>query len=226
MIHPSEIRPHVFVLAGLPGSGKSTAGEFIVRGLAESYNEPAEEYEMSDFVREAYVREHDGDCTDNELGDWAERVKRQEGQDYFAEQLARHAKADETGHVVISGVRSPEEAVAIESVFGIENTSIMAIWTMPAIRFERKYGSSPSVEHPEWDTFVERNNREKHEWGCLDFFVEDGPADYVIPNHDSLGVFRDRVSSVARQAREDDGLLATMFEKAPFHDRDRADQYV
>jgi dephospho-CoA kinase len=226
MIHPTEIDTRAFVLAGLPGSGKSTAAERIVSTLQENYAEPAEQYEMSDFVREAFVRDQGGDCSDNELGDWAARVKRNEGQDYFAEQLAEQARAENKGHPVISGVRSAEEVAAIESVFGIPKTAVIAVWTMPAIRFERKYGRSPSVEHPEWDTFMARNSREKHEWGCLDFFVRGGPADYVLPNNGEIGAFEHRVSSVVRNERDDTSLMATMFEEAPFHDRDRADQYV
>lgn len=180
--HPED--RHVFVLAGLPGSGKSTAAEILVDELTHRF-QMAEAHEVSDFCHKAYMAAHEGEQTDdNDLGRWTAKLKAEHGNDFIVREMAR-ALSHVGQHLAISGVRSPAEAVAVRDVFGPENVTVIAIWTLPDERFRRKYDALPSEDHPKWDEFCERNDRELHEWGCLDFFT--GEADYVVPNNDSVG---------------------------------------
>jgi len=189
-----EEHREVFVLVGLAGAGKSTVADII----EEEFEERVVSFEVSDFVRTKFEESQDGDVNDNELGAWAADRKDEEGQDYFVREMAETIKSPSTPHVVISGVRSPEEAVAVEDVFGSATT--VGIWTLPDIRFTRKYGGKPSVEHDEWDTFTDRNERELWDWGAVEFFSRDSlhEADYIIPNHDDLDALREHVQKFLR----------------------------
>lgn len=207
-----EEHREVFVLVGLAGAGKSTVADII----EEEFEERVVSFEVSDFVRTKFNEERDDAVDDNELGAWAAERKDEEGQDYFVREMAKTIKSPTTPHVVISGVRSPEEAVAVEDVFGSatsspsqdgdsivassDATTTVGIWTLPDIRFTRKYGGKPSVEHDEWDTFTDRNERELWDWGAVEFFSRDSihEADYIIPNHDDLDALREHVQKFLR----------------------------
>ena len=225
--------PQVFALAGLPGSGKSTAAEMI-RDELEHRMERAVHTEVSDFCRTLYEKEHDGHVddlsgessdsvetrqaspNDNDLGRWTAKLKEEHGRGYILRKMAETLDDPDRPHVVISGVRSPEEAEALEDVFGPMNVTTVAIWTLPDLRFERKYGDTPSVEHPKWDEFKERNEREIHEWGCLQFFLEDGPADYVVSNNGDEMELEGKVASIARHETGDTSLFSQTMADTPF----------
>lgn len=232
---PSE--PQVFALAGLPGSGKSTAAEMIRDELerraslregatvnesqsdSEHRFERAVHTEVSDFCRTLYEQEHDGDSTDdNDLGRWTAKLKAEHGRGYILREMSKTLYDDQRPHVVISGLRSPEESEAVEDVFGQQNVTTIAIWTLPDLRFERKYGDKPSEEHPKWDEFLERNEREVHEWGCLHFFLEDGPADYVVANNGDESQLEGKVASIARHETGDTSLMSQTMTTTPFPD--------
>lgn len=217
---PSE--PHVFALAGLPGSGKSTAAE-MMRDELEHRFERATHTEVSDFCRALYEQEHNDTTDDNDLGRWTAQLKDEHGRDYILREMSETLDADGRPHIVISGLRSPEEAEAVRDVFGQQNVSVIAIWTLPDLRFERKYGAMPSEEHPKWDEFCERNEREIHEWGCLQFFLEDGPADYVVANNGDESQLEGKVASIVRHETGDTSLMSQTMTSTPFPDGLSAD---
>ena len=195
-----EEHREVFVLVGLAGAGKSTVADII----EEEKDERVVSFEVSDFVRMKFEDAHDDEVDDNELGAWAADRKDEERQDYFVREMAKTIKSPSTPHVVISGVRSPEEAVAVEDVFG--HCTTVGVWTLPDIRFTRKYGGKPSVEHDEWETFTDRNERELWQWGAVEFFSRDSvhEADYIIPNHGDLDALREHVQKFLRGAGQYD----------------------
>lgn len=176
---------HVFALAGLPGSGKSTAAEIIEKAI-ESRGEDCGSFEVSDYVRTMFESQAREEIDDNELGRWAAKKKERHGDGYFVYELAETLDEGHRPHIVISGLRSPEEADAVRNVFNARNVTVIGIWTLPDIRFERKYGATPSVDHPKYDEFLERNQREKHDWGCKHYFTPDGVSDYVVTNNDTV----------------------------------------
>lgn len=192
-----EERREVFVIAGLAGSGKSTVAEMI----AEQHDEAVEVHEMSDHVRQSWrnnthVDEYEGeDINDNELGEWAAEQKDEHGNGYFARSLAAYLNTPQTPHVVISGVRSPAEAQAIRNEFEAADVTAVAVWTLPDIRFNRKYGSDAMTDPEAVEEFNERNERELWDWGAVAFFSSSSTneADYIIPNHDDFETLRDHV---------------------------------
>jgi len=227
---------HVFALAGLPGSGKSTAAEMIRDELelraslregatvnesqsdSEHRFERAVHTEVSDFCRTLYEQEHDDTTDDTDLGRWTAELKAEHGRGYILREMSKTLYDEDRPHVVISGLRSPEEAEAVEDVFGQQNVTTIAIWTLPDLRFERKYGDKPSEEHPKWDEFLERNEREVHEWGCVEFFTDSGPADYVVANNGDVSQLEGRVASIARHETGDTSLMSQTMTTTPFHD--------
>jgi hypothetical protein len=187
---------HILAFAGLAGSGKSTAAEIVTEYL-NGLDEDATSTEVSDFVRTKYEAEHDDTVNDNDLGAWAAEQKDAYGDGYFVREMAEAWDEPDRPHVVISGLRSPEEAAALRDVFGDEHVTVVAVWTLPDVRFERKYGDVPHEEHDEYDTFVERNERETYDWDCVEYFLEDGPADYIVPNNASEQLLAGRVKHIA-----------------------------
>lgn len=186
-------------LAGLLGSGKSTAAEIIVDEIGRK----AVATEVSDYVRACYETANGASTDDNSLGEWAEKVKDEAGESYFLRQMTSlHAYSD-NDVTVFSGLRSPEEAEPLYEVF--DKVIIIAVWTLPDIRFERKYGSTPSEEHPKWKTFVERNEREKHKWNCLEYFIKDGASDYVVSNNDAKPELRKKLHRILEYELRENG---------------------
>lgn len=209
--------PHVFALAGLPGSGKSTAAE-IIRDNLEYRFERAVHTEVSDFCHTLYEQEHDGTTDDNDLGRWTAELKEEHGNGYILRRMAETLNDENRPHTIISGLRSPAEVDAIEDVFGAENVTTIAIWTLPDIRFERKYGDTPHIEHEKWDEFVERNERETHQWGAVEFFMPDGPQDYVVPNNGPFLQLEAAVTAIMRDNTGDYNAQAAQFKYTPFPD--------
>lgn len=187
----------VFAVIGPAGSGKSTVANMI----EEEHSEEVRVFEMSDFVRSQFWDERDAeavveDIDDNALGAWAADKKDEHGDGYFARQLAQTVRSNDE-HIVISGIRSPEEKDALDEVFG--HVTAVAVWTLPDIRFERKYGDKPSTDHPKWQTFLDRNEREIWKWGCVEFYATDSmyEAGHIIPNNSATKeILRNRVRGV------------------------------
>lgn len=208
-----------FVLAGLPGSGKSTVADIIAGESTEGHGLDAVHTEVSDYCRTAYEAAHDGDTTgDNDLGRWTKEVKAERGQDYFVREMAETHVESDNDVTIISGARSPEEAEAVRDVFGTTNTVVIAVWTLPDLRFERKYGDAPSEDHPKWDEFCERNERETHDWGCLDYFADMTVSDYIVPNNGDIEQVESIVASIVREQVGDGSITAALYEETPFPD--------
>lgn len=222
---PPETRK-AFVLAGLPGCGKSTAADIIEAEL-QHHDEAATATEVSDFVRtHCEARGWSGD--DNELGRVAADIKDEEGQGFFVRRMAEQWH-DADKHVIISGLRSPEEAAAVRDVYGEDQTVVIAIWTLPDLRFERKYGETPSEEHPKWEEFHERNERETHEWGCLDYFADMSVSDYIVQNNGDLEQLEGKLNALVREEVGDGSLMANLMQETPFPeglDREHVAQYL
>lgn len=210
---------HAFVLVGLPGAGKTSVAQYIREYIETEQHYPTGRAEVSAFVREYFGNQAD---SDNELGKLAAEKKSKYGNDYFVRQMVTKLRCALCPHVVISGVRSPEEAEAVRDHFGDEHTTVIAIWTLPDKRFERKYGDVPSKEHPEWESFQERNERELHEWGALDFFADEELTDYVLPNNGTFtAVEMDLQDIIDHEAFGQDLPPEWVDDFYPFPERDK-----
>ena len=186
---PSTEGEEMYLLAGPLGSGKSTVADMIER----HYNGSTTAFEMSDYVRNCYYADVGGESIDdNTLGEWAAE-KKDGNLGYFGDRLADHLDTDEDtpDAIIVSGIRSPEETYMFKQKWGV-NAHTWAVWTLPDIRFKRKYGELAHEEHPKWPDFLDRNERELDEWNCTDFYVEQSvnKADEIIPNNGNLDKLR------------------------------------
>lgn len=183
----------VNIFVGLPGAGKTEAcriTEDVTEGEADSF-------EVSTFVRNEYHREMGDGVGDNELGRWAADKKDEHGNDYFVREMAETlADPYPPAEVVnIAGVRSPAEADAVRDVFGAEAVTIITIWTLPDIRYERLSDREGDYTHEE---FSERKERELWDWGCIEFFTNEDYWDYIVPNNFGLDGFESSVKLAVR----------------------------
>lgn len=191
-VEQTESERDVFIIIGLTGAGKSTAAEMV----AEEHDEYVVCFDLSDYSWTQFERATNR--TQMSSGEWVTKMKFEKGNDYFARNLAETVKAPHAPHIVISGVRSPEEAVAIKGVFSDSRVSTIALWTLPDLRFKRTYGEPVSAEHEMWDVFHERNERELWELGAVEFFSNDSihEADYILSNHDGLHQLCSRIQEM------------------------------
>lgn len=219
--------PHVFALAGLPGSGKSTAADIITSELEHRF-EKAIHAEVSDFCRTLYEERVGGETDDNSLGQWTAKLKEENGRGYILREMSQTLYNPKMPHIAISGLRSPEEAEAVRDVFGEENVTVVAIWTLPDLRFERKYGDRPSPDHEKWDEFQERNQREIHDWNCVEFFMHEGPADYVVPNNGGLMELETDAINIMHNELYGGPVFSNELPEPPFsiNDPDHIAQYL
>jgi len=202
---------HVFGLAGPLGCGKTTAAVRIEETIESITESSAVTTEMADFVRARYEETNTGTVDDNALGAWAAEQKAEYGDGYFARELAETWDDPERPSLVVSGLRSPAEASELRDVFGVSNVTIVALWTLPDLRFYRKYGKAPRIGDTDCETFHERNVRELVDWGCQDFYTG-YLSDYIIPNNDGVGTLKTRVRNVVSQECGHGHVLAEKFE--------------
>lgn len=204
----TDNEPNVNLFVGLPGAGKTAATE-----TAEDVLDGVTSHEVSDYVRYAYEAETGGEAGDNELGRWAAEKKDENGNGHFVRELAvsLHGPVPASRNINIAGVRSPEEADAVRDVFGPSNVTIITIWTLPDLRFERLQSREGEYTVEE---FEERRERELWDWGCIEFFTDPEYYDYIVPNNSELAVFERDIEHVL-YAEEYDFHTAA-FQASPF----------
>jgi dephospho-CoA kinase len=203
-------------LAGPLGCGKSTAAMALRNVLDMSQDIDADIMEVSDFVRTEYEHVMGDTVNDNRLGEWAAEQKVENGAGCFVERMVEQSE----GVTIISGIRSPAEA---EAVYEAERDSaVAAVWSLPHLRFERKYDAEYS--DPEFRTFMERSNRELHEWGCKHFYTHGSAmSDYVVPNNDTMDDLRAHCFNIVQHQVLGDDWLVKDITESPFPDGMAAD---
>jgi len=168
---------NVYCITGYPGSGKSTATEYI-RGKRPVIV-------MGDIVRRL-AKEKSNISEDNgrEIGEWATEQREENGQTVFAEEtceiIQREYKTSEK--IVIDGIRSVQELEVFENEF--DTVTIIYIHTPFDMRYERITERGRDSEEKDYTkkTLRERDAQEEN-WG-LDGIIN--RADVQINNTDSL----------------------------------------
>lgn len=211
-----QVEADVFAFIGLPGSGKSTALDVLKDSSRFALGD-----EVSNYVRHRYHNETGEESEDdNSLGRWAAEQKEEHGNGYFVDEWSRTIKGDQqAAHeldkqawdpIGLAGVRSPEELDALRKHF-TDVTSVV-VWAMPDLRFERL--TEREGKDMTRDVFKERQERELHDWGALQFFTDNDYYDYIIPNNNK------RMSAFERDVRLvlDGDPIADKFKTTPFPD--------
>jgi len=137
-------------ITGMPGSGKNT-----IREIMQEFGFPI--IVMGDEVR-AEAKRRNLDPTPENLGRIMLQIRAEEGLGVLARRCIPKVKASGSSVVVIDGVRSPHEVREYRREF--PNFKIIAIHASPMARFRRLLKRGRSDDPKDWETFVERDQRE------------------------------------------------------------------
>jgi dephospho-CoA kinase len=137
-------------LAGMPGAGKSLVVE---TALAEGYAVVA----MGDIVREETVKR--GLMLDpKNTGKVMLELREKGGNGIIAERCIPKIEQQESGKVIVDGLRSLSEVDAFKARF--PRFCLMAVHASPEARFNRLYRRRRSDDPDGWEVFRERDLRE------------------------------------------------------------------
>jgi len=166
----------VLGITGMPGSGKDT-----VREIVAELGFPL--VVMGDEVR-AEARKRNLDLTPENLGNVMLQVRVEEGPEVLARRCVPKVKASVSSIVVVDGVRSMHEVSEFRKEF--PDFKIIAIHASPETRFRRLLKRNRSDDPKDWETFIERDQRE------LGVGIGEAiaSADYMIINEGTMEQFR------------------------------------
>lgn len=178
---------NVYCITGYPGSGKSTATEYLSDKIPVVV--------MGDIVRElakknANISEENG----RDIGEWATEHREEYGKTVFAEKTCERIQSEysDSDKLVIDGIRSLQELHVFEQNF--ETVITIYIHAPFEVRYNRitERGRDAEEENYSKETLQQRDQQEK-QWG-LDGIVDQ--ADRRIENTDSLEDFYNQLDSV------------------------------
>ncbi|HUW43236.1 MAG TPA: AAA family ATPase [Thermoplasmata archaeon] len=189
----SENSIGLILLTGMPGSGKE---EFVKACLGRGIRV----LRMGDFVR-AEAKARGLDPTDENVGGLAQKMREEEGFDYWAKKTA---EALDDRLTLVDGLRGRAEYLLFHkrAKCGI---AIVAIHSSPNVRYQRLVARARSDAPKSPDEFEQRDVRELR-WGLGDVIAR---ADYMIVNETSLEDLKAQVEAVLNDIVE--GNKACVF---------------
>jgi dephospho-CoA kinase len=176
----TEQRVGLILLTGMPGSGKE---EFVKVCIARGIRV----VRMGDFVR-AEAKERGLVLTDENVGGLAQKLREEEGFDYWAK---RTADALDDRLTLVDGLRGRAEYVQFHKR-AKSGIAVVAIHSSPNVRYERLVARGRSDAPKTVDEFDQRDVRELR-WGLGDVIAR---ADFMIVNETSLEDLRSQVEAV------------------------------
>lgn len=160
---------------GLPGSGKSEA-------VAAAERQGWTVVRMGDEVR-AEAKRRGVELSDENLGDIASELRRQEGMDVWA----RRSLPSERDRIVIDGIRNIEEVEFFREQ--LDDFVLAAIHASPSTRYQRLRERGRADDATSREALQERDERELG-WGIGSVVAM---ADVVIVNEGSLEELQGKV---------------------------------
>jgi len=137
-------------LAGMPGSGKSV----VVETAAEmGYSVVV----MGDVIREE-TQKRGLELNPQNIGRVMLELRRRGGASVVADMCISKIEQQESGKVIVDGLRSLSEVDAFKKRF--PNFRLMAVYASPETRFNRIYQRQRSDDPTHWELFHERDMRE------------------------------------------------------------------
>ncbi len=178
---------NVIGITGKPGSGKDVLAEWLCE------HREMENLSFGDRVRE-YAEKRGIEPSRDNLQDAADQLISEKGPDFLADQMARRIQEEHKTHVVISGVRTPDDAQTLRRYFH-EAFILVAVQTDSAQeRFRRIRQRDEARDTQSYEQFIWTDQKEEQLFHVRE---TEKMADVTIPNNDSLLKFkfliRDRV---------------------------------
>jgi len=180
----------VIGITGMPGSGKNT-----VRAIVRGFGFPI--VVMGDEVRAEAKRRNLAPTPEN-LGKVMLQIREEEGRGVLARRCIPKIKASESPVVVVDGVRSLHEVEEFKKEF--PDFKMVAIDASPKTRFERLLKRGRTDDPKDWETFVERDQRELSVG--IGEVIES--ADYTVANNGTKKQFRKSLKEFLMREIEDD----------------------
>jgi dephospho-CoA kinase len=137
-------------LAGMPGSGKSLVVETAVKmGFGVVV--------MGDVIREE-THKRGLKLNPKNIGKVMLELRKKGGASVIADRCISKIERQESGKVIVDGVRSLSEVDVFKKHFS--NFSLIAVYASPETRFNRLYRRHRSDDPDGWEVFQERDMRE------------------------------------------------------------------
>jgi dephospho-CoA kinase len=172
-------------LAGMPGSGKSLVVETAMEmgyGLVV----------MGDVIREE-TQKRGLELNPKNIGKVMLELRKKGGDSIIADKCIPKIEQQESGKVIVDGVRSLSEVDAFKKFF--PNFSLMAVYASPETRFDRLYRRHRSDDPDGWELFHERDMREL----SVGLGNAIAMAEYLIINENSKGNTKAAVKKFIRR---------------------------
>jgi dephospho-CoA kinase len=172
-------------LAGMPGSGKSLVVETAMEmgyGLVV----------MGDVIREE-TQKRGLELNPKNIGKVMLELRKKGGDSIIADKCIPKIEQQESGKVIVDGVRSLSEVDAFKQFF--PNFSLMAVYASPETRFDRLYRRHRSDDPDGWELFHERDMREL----SVGLGNAIAMAEYLIINENSKGNTKAAVKKFIRR---------------------------
>jgi dephospho-CoA kinase len=172
-------------LAGMPGSGKSLVVETAMEmgyGLVV----------MGDVIREE-TQKRGLELNPKNIGKVMLELRKKGGDSIIADKCIPKIEQQESGKVIVDGVRSLSEVDAFKKFF--PNFSLMAVYASPETRFNRLYRRHRSDDPDGWELFHERDMREL----SVGLGNAIAMAEYLIINENSKGNTKAAVKKFIRR---------------------------
>ncbi len=162
----------IICITGMPGAGKSEAGNFLVqKGFVE--------VEMSSTVKER-MAELGIEVNNVNIREFSLNARKEHGNDVVAQWTMEKIRKMKGKHVLVVGLRSEDEAKYLKSAK--EQVTIISIIAPKDIRFERMKERARSDDPKNYNDFEYREDKEK-QFGIASAMEH---ADYVIRNTGTL----------------------------------------
>lgn len=182
----------IYLLAGLPGAGKTTAAEM----LAEQTNGTV--ISLGDEVREMYIADHDDEPESSALGKFAAELREQGGEAAITDRVIGQflrGEREEAFPLIIDSVRHRQEIVSWREF--VSDTK--ALWISAG--FEKRFtrikkraregeGDFDEVE------LLQRDERELYELGVNTIYNNGGCIDDYIDNTAGEEELRERLEEL------------------------------
>jgi len=175
----------VIGITGMPGSGKNT-----IREIVHELGLPI--VVMGDEVR-AEAKRRNLEPTPENIGKVMLQIRAEEGPGVLAKRCVPKVKASGGQIVIIDGVRSQHEVDEFSKEF--PNFKVIAIHASPRTRFKRLLKRDRSDDPKDWETFIERDQRELNV-GIGEVIAT---ADHMIVNEGTKDYLRKALRQLLRQ---------------------------
>jgi dephospho-CoA kinase len=177
-------------VAGMPGSGKD-----VFRRAVQRMGYPV--VIMGDVVREE-VKQRNLEPTPENLGKTMLNLRELDGPAAVAKRCIPKLKKATEKLVAIDGIRSLAEVEEFKKHF--PNFIIVAIHSFPETRYKRLFRRRRSDDPTNWETFMERDQRELG----IGMGAVIAAADHTIVNEGTLAQLKTEISKVIKELLDDE----------------------